>query len=93
MDIWITGCYRHWQKLYRNIMQWFSCLKNGTVPENRLASILQNKIIKTRMTLNYSWGWFSGTVDMKSKITAGGSARAPVEGMDNHRPCFALPVR
>lgn len=45
------------------------------------------------MTLNYCWGWFSGTVDMKSKITAGGSARAPVEGMDNHRPCFALPVK
>lgn len=42
------------------------------------------------MTLNYCQGCFSGTADMKSKITAGGSERAPVQGVDNQGLCFCL---
>lgn len=53
---------------------------------------------KTRLIKKLGWpwistNWLSGTADMQSKITAGGSMRAPAEGVENHRLCFALAVR
>lgn len=43
--------------------------------------------------LEWPWiskAWLFGTADMKSKITAGGSARAPVEGMVEPQAVFCF---
>lgn len=83
--------HRHGLSLSREVRQ---VSRHSTAPGSRLASSLQNKITgreqKNRMTLNYCQGRFSGTADMKSKITAGGSQRAPVEGMAKPRAVFCL---
>lgn len=66
MDIWETGCNRHWQNHYRNIIQWFRHLWHGTEPENRLASILQNKIIKKN---KLGWPWIIAGAGSLAQLT------------------------
>lgn len=62
-----------------------------TAPRLQAAQIKSNKA--TQDDLELLPGWFSGTADTKSQITAGGSERAPVQGADNQGRCCAVPPR